>query len=129
MGDAGLVIGLEGAGIRSFICYLHFVNVNGEVAVVAVDQRHTLVQGPLVCPSEEDVRAVKPSFVGHLLIDPTSVRQQEVVKKGKYFFIFYFKQLSAASLLAVIRQLAHNKYVQSQKGCFKVLQILKAQHI
>lgn len=79
MGDAGLVIGLEGAGVGPLVCYLHLVDVNGEVAVVTVDQRHTPVQRPLVCPREKDVRAVQPGLVGHFLIDPTSVRGQEVI--------------------------------------------------
>lgn len=76
MGDAGHVIGLEGAGVRPLISYLHLVDVDGEVAVVTVDQCHTLFQRPLVCPREQDVRAVQPGLVGHLLINPTSVGGQ-----------------------------------------------------
>lgn len=79
VGDAGLVIGLEGASVGSLIGYLDVVDVNGEVTVVAVGQRHTLVQRPLVCPREQDVRAVQPGLVSHLLVDPTSVRGQEVI--------------------------------------------------
>lgn len=44
MGDTGLVIGLEGAGVGPLISHLHLVDVDGEVTVVTVDQRHTLVQ-------------------------------------------------------------------------------------
>lgn len=55
MGDPGLVIGLEGAGVGSLIRYLHFVNVNGEITAVAVDQCHALVQRPLICPSKKDI--------------------------------------------------------------------------
>lgn len=76
VGDAGLVIGLEGAGVGPLVGYLHLVDVDGEVAVVAVGQRHTLVQRPLVCPREQDVRTVQPGLMGHLLVDPTSVRGQ-----------------------------------------------------
>jgi len=44
IGDAGFVVGLECAGVGSLVRYLHLVNVNGEITVAAVDQRHTLVQ-------------------------------------------------------------------------------------
>lgn len=44
MGDAGLVIGLEGASVGPLVGYLHLVNVDGEVAVVTIGQCHTLVQ-------------------------------------------------------------------------------------
>lgn len=81
MSDAGLVIGLEGASVGPLIGYLHLVDVDGEVTVVAVRQRHTLVQRPLICPREQDVRAVQPGLVGHLLVDPTSVRGQEVINR------------------------------------------------
>ena len=53
--DAGLVIGLEGAGVGPLVRYLHLVDVNGEVAAVAVDQRHALVQRPLIRPGEKDI--------------------------------------------------------------------------
>lgn len=81
VGDAGHVVGLKGAGVGPLIGYLHLVDVDGEVAVVAVDQRHTLVQRPLVRPREQDVGAVQPRLVGHLLVDPASVAQQEVIRQ------------------------------------------------
>lgn len=81
MGNAGLVIGLEGASVGPLVGYLHLLDVDGEVAVVTVGQRHTLVQRPLVYPREQDVRAVQPGLVGHLLVDPTSVKGQEMVNR------------------------------------------------
>lgn len=76
MGDARLVVGLEGAGVGPFVADLHLVDVDGEVAVVAVDQRHALVQRPLVRSREQDVGAVQPGLVGHLLVDPTSGKKK-----------------------------------------------------
>lgn len=55
IGETGLVVGLEAAGVRPLIGYLHIVNVNGEVTAVVIDQCHTLVQCPFVCPCEKDV--------------------------------------------------------------------------
>lgn len=74
VGNAGLVVGLEAAGVGSLVGYLHLLDVDGEVAVVAVCQRHALVKRPLIRPREQDVGAVQPGLVGHLLIDPTSGR-------------------------------------------------------
>lgn len=37
VGDPGLVIGLEGAGVRPLISHLHLVDVDGKITVVAVD--------------------------------------------------------------------------------------------
>ena len=73
VGDARLVVGLEGAGVGPLVGHLHLVDVDGEVAVVAVGQRHALVQRPLVRPCEQDVGSVQPGLVGHLLVDPTPV--------------------------------------------------------
>lgn len=82
MDDAGLVIGLEGAGVGPLIGYLHLVDVNGEVAVVAVDQCHAPVQRPLICPGKKDIRAVQPGLVGHLFVNAASVGgKQEVINK------------------------------------------------
>lgn len=72
VGNAGLVIGLKGASVGPLVGYLHLVDVDWEVTAVTVGQCHTLVQRPLVCPCEQDVRAVQPGLVGHLLVDPTS---------------------------------------------------------
>lgn len=72
MNDARLVIGLEGAGVGPLVGYLHLVNMNGEVTVVAIDQRHTPIQRPLICPREKDIRAVQPGLVGHLLVNTAS---------------------------------------------------------
>lgn len=83
MGNAGLVIGLEGAGVGPLVSYLHLLDVDGKIAVVAVDQRHALVQRPLVCPREQDVRAVQPGLVGHLLVNPASVGGQEVINSSE----------------------------------------------
>lgn len=55
MGDAGFVVGLKGAGVRSLVCYLHLVDEDGELSVAGVDQRHSLVQRPLINPREKDV--------------------------------------------------------------------------
>lgn len=55
IGKTGLVIGLEAAGVRPLVGYLHIVNVNGEVTAVVIDQCHTFVQCPFVCPCEKDV--------------------------------------------------------------------------
>lgn len=74
MGDAWLVVGLKGARVGPLVGYLHLVDVDGEVAVVAVGQRDALVQRPLVRPREQDVGAVEPGLVGHLLVNPTSAR-------------------------------------------------------
>lgn len=71
VGGAGLVVGLDGARVRSLVSDLHLVDVDGEVAAVAVGQCDALVQGPLVRPSEQDVGAVKPGLVRHLLVNPT----------------------------------------------------------
>lgn len=79
MGDAGLVVGLKGAGVRPLVCYLDLVDVDGEVSVVAVGERHALIQRPLICPCEEDVRAVQPGLVGNLLVNPTSAERQKCV--------------------------------------------------
>lgn len=76
VGDAGLVIGLKGACVGPLVCDLHLVDVDWEVTAVTVGQCHALVQRPLVCPCEQDVRAIQPGLVGHLLVDPTSVRGQ-----------------------------------------------------
>lgn len=81
MGDSGLVIGLEGAGVGPLVGDLHLVDVDREVAVVAVGQRHAFVQRPLVRPCEQDVRAVQPGLVGHLLVDPTPEEGQEADKR------------------------------------------------
>ena len=72
MGRAGLVVGLEGAGVGPFVGHVHLVDLDGEVAAVAVDQRHALVQRPLVEPREQDVGAVQPRLVGHPLVDLTA---------------------------------------------------------
>lgn len=74
LGDAGLVIDLEGAGVGPLVGYLHVVDADGEVAVVAVEQRHALVQRPLVRTREQDVGAVQPGLVSHFLVDVTSAR-------------------------------------------------------
>lgn len=50
--NPGFVVGLEGAGVGPLVGDLHLLDVDGEVAVVAVDQRHALVQRPLVCSCE-----------------------------------------------------------------------------
>lgn len=78
MSDAGLVVGLEGAGVGPLVGHLHLVDLDGEVAGVAADQRHALVQRPLVPPREQDVGAVQPRLVGHLLVDltPAQVRHR-----------------------------------------------------
>lgn len=44
LGHAGFVIGLEGANVGPLIGYLHLLDVDREVTVVTVGQRHTLVQ-------------------------------------------------------------------------------------
>lgn len=74
VGDAWLVVGLKGARVGPLVGYLHLVDVDGEVAVVAVGQRDALVQRPLVRPREQDVGAVEPGLVGHLLVNPTSAQ-------------------------------------------------------
>lgn len=71
IGGAGLVVGLDGARVWSLVGDLHLVDVDGEVAAVAVGQCDALVQGPLVRPGEQDVGAVKPGLVRHLLVNPT----------------------------------------------------------
>ena len=71
MSRAGLVVGLEGAGVGPLVGHVHRVDLDGEVAGVAIDQRHTLIQRPLVPPREQDVGAVQPRLVGHLLVDLT----------------------------------------------------------
>lgn len=81
VGDARLVIGLEGARVGPLVGDLHLVDVDREVTVVAVGQCHTLVQRPLVRPCEQDVRAVQPGLVGHLFVDPTPEEGQEVNKR------------------------------------------------
>lgn len=55
VGETGLVIGLEAAGVRPLVGYLHIVNVNGEVAAVVIDQCHALIQCPFVGSCEKDV--------------------------------------------------------------------------
>lgn len=80
VGGAGLIVGLDGARVGPLVCDLHLVDVDGEVAAVAVGQRDTLVQRPLVRPSEQDVGAVEPGLVRHLLVDPTPA--VEVVATG-----------------------------------------------
>lgn len=55
IGETGPAIGLEAAGVRPLVGYLHIVNVNGEVTAVVIDQCHTFVQCPFVCPCEKDV--------------------------------------------------------------------------
>lgn len=55
VGETGLVIGLEAAGVRPLVGYLHIVNVNGEVTAIVIDQRHTLVQCPFIGSCEKDV--------------------------------------------------------------------------
>lgn len=71
VGGAGLVVGLDGARVGPLVGDLHLVDVDGEVAAVAVGQRDALVQRPLVRPGEQDVGAVEPGLVRHLLVDPT----------------------------------------------------------
>lgn len=71
VGGPGLVVGLDGARVRSLVGDLHLVDVDGEVAAVAVGQCDALVQGPLVRPGEQDVGAVQPGLVRHLLVNPT----------------------------------------------------------
>lgn len=77
IGETWLVIGLEAAGVRPLVRYLHIFNVNGEVAAVVIDQCHTLVQCPFVSSCEKDVWAIQPGFVGHILVNPTSERREE----------------------------------------------------
>lgn len=88
MGDAGLVVGLKGARVGPLVGYLHLVDVDGEVAVVAVGQRDALVQRPLVRPREQDVGAVEPGLVGHLLVNPTSAWGQEVMHRFHARLVF-----------------------------------------
>lgn len=71
VGGAGPVVGLDAARVRPFVGDLHLVDVDGEVAAVTVGQCDALVQGPLVRPGEQDVGAVKPGLVRHLLVNPT----------------------------------------------------------
>lgn len=80
VGGAGLVVGLDGARVGPLVGDLHLVDVDGEVAAVAVGQRDALVQRPLVRPGEQDVGAVEPGLVRHLLVDPTPA--VEVVVTG-----------------------------------------------
>ena len=86
VGDVGLVVGLEGAGVGPLVGHLHVVDVDGEVAVVAVDHRHAFVQRPLVLPREQDVGAVQPGLVGDLLVDPASVRTGSERQDWLYWF-------------------------------------------
>lgn len=83
VGGAGLVVGLDGARVWSLVGDLHLVDVDGEVAAVAVGQCDALVQGPLVRPGEQDVGAVKPGLVRHLLINPTPAREVMVTGSQK----------------------------------------------
>lgn len=55
VGDTRLVVGLEAAGVRPLVGYLHIVNVNGKVAAVVILQCHSLVQCPFVGSCEKDV--------------------------------------------------------------------------
>lgn len=55
VGYAGLVAGLEAAGVQPLVSHLHSLYLDGEVTSVTVDQRHPSVQRPLVCPRKQDV--------------------------------------------------------------------------
>lgn len=76
VGEAGLVVGLEGAGVGALVGHLHLTDVDREVAAVVIEQRHSLVERPLVSAREHDVGAVQPGLVGHFLVDLTSEKDK-----------------------------------------------------
>lgn len=70
---------LKAARVRTLIGHGHPLDLDGEIAFVVVSHRHSRVQRPLLVSREQDVRAVQPGLVGHLLVDLTPARRLQCV--------------------------------------------------
>lgn len=73
----GLLFGLDGAGIRPLVEHIHLLYPQTVLQLTLSHQLHPRVQRPLILTREDDVRAVQPGHLRHLIIHITPDRETD----------------------------------------------------